>query len=34
MVVHVRIVLFVGVCHWLVLSIGNVLVLVNKCFVW
>ena len=34
MVVHVRIVPFVGVCQWFGLSIGDVLVLVSKRFVW
>ena len=34
MVVHVRIVTLVGVCQWLGLSIGDVLVLVSKRFVW
>ena len=34
MAVHVRIVPFVGVCQWFGLSIGDVLVLVSKRFVW
>ena len=34
MVVHVQIVPFVGVFQWLRLSIGDVLVLVSKCFKW
>ena len=34
MVVQVRIVPFVDVCQWFGLSIGDVLVLVSKRFVW
>ena len=34
MVVHVRIVPFVGVCQWLGLSIEDALVLVSKRFLW
>ena len=34
MIVHVQIVPFVGVFQWLGLSVGDVLVLVSKRFVW